>query len=254
MKISIALCGFLGRMGNSIIDVSKSFNNLEIKAGTDKKELLDKDYNIKVSSNLEDIINIVDVVIEFTGNVETAIKNTKICASYKKPIVIGTTGFSEDEINIIKEYSKAIPIVFSPNMSIGVNVLFKLLEIATSVLNNKGYDIEIMEIHHKFKKDAPSGTAVRLLDIIKSQKQDTKEVYGRKGLSLREENDIGVFALRGGDVVGEHKVYFLGMGERLELCHIATDRKIFAKGALEAAIWIHDKPSGFYSMFDVLGL
>ena len=186
---------------------------------------------------------------------DTAIKNTYICKEHNnKPIVIGTTGFDQHRLDQIKELSKSIPIVFSPNMSLGVNVLFKLLEIATKALKDKGYDIEISEIHHRFKKDAPSGTALRLLEIVKKEIPNLKETFGREGLAPRQDNEVGVFAIRGGDVVGEHTVYMFGMGERLELTHRATDRRIFAKGSLEAAKWVYRKPAGFYSMFDVLGL
>ncbi len=254
--ISVALCGFLGRMGSSIIEVSKSYQDLLIKAGIDKEEYIkDKSFSLEyVSSNLKDVINYVDVVIEFTGNVDVAIQNALVCKEHGKPIVIGTTGFGEEHFNILKDYARYIPIVFSPNMSLGVNVLFKLLEIAVKALKGKGYDIEISEIHHRFKKDAPSGTALRLLEIVKKEIPSSKEVFGREGISPRDDSEIGVFAIRGGDVVGEHTVYMFGMGERLELTHRATDRKIFAKGSLEAAKWVYAKPSGFYSMFDVLGL
>ncbi len=256
MTLSIALCGFLGRMGNSIIEVSKSYKDLSIKAGIDKEEnIKGKTFSLDyVSSNLNDVIDYIDVVIEFTGNEEATVKNTFICKEHRKPIVIGTTGLKEEKLNIIKDCSKDIPIVFSPNMSLGVNVLFKLLEIAVKALKDKDYDIEIAEIHHRFKKDAPSGTALRLLEVIKKELPDTKDIFGREGISPREDDEVGVFAIRGGDIVGEHTVYMFGMGERLELTHRATDRKIFAKGSLEAARWVYGKPSGFYSMFDVLGL
>jgi dihydrodipicolinate reductase (EC 1.3.1.26) len=254
--VSIALCGFLGRMGSSIIEVSKSYQDLVVKAGVDKEELIkDKTFALEyVSSKLEDVVDYVDVVIEFTGSVDTAIKNTYICKEYNKSIVIGTTGFDQHQLDQMKELSKSIPIVFSPNMSLGVNVLFKLLEIAAKALKDKGYDIEISEIHHRFKKDAPSGTALRLLEIVKKEISNLKETFGREGLAPRQDNEVGVFAIRGGDVVGEHTVYMFGMGERLELTHRATDRRIFAKGSLEAAKWVYRKPAGFYSMFDVLGL
>lgn len=254
--VSIALCGFLGRMGSSIIEVSKSYQDLSVKAGIDKEEFIkDKVFSLEhVSSSLEDVVDYVDVVIEFTGSVDTAIKNAYVCKEHNKPIVIGTTGFDQHQLDQIREFSKSIPIVFSPNMSLGVNVLFKLLEIATKALKNKGYEIEISEIHHRFKKDAPSGTALRLLEIVKKEIPDAKESFGREGLAPRQDNEVGVFAIRGGDVVGEHTVYMFGMGERLELTHRATDRRIFAKGSLEAARWVFGKPAGFYSMFDVLGL
>jgi len=259
-KISVALCGFLGRMGNSIIEVSKTYDDLYIKAGIDQKERISQ-ANTQlelVSSDLKDVIDKVDLVIEFTGNVDVALKNAQICKDHQKPIVIGTTGFEQNHLDSLKDISGHIPVVFSPNMSLGVNMLFKLLEIALKALKDKGYDVEISEIHHRFKKDAPSGTALRLLDIIKKEISNTHEVFGREGIAPREENEVGVFALRGGDVVGEHTVYMFGMGERLELTHRATDRRIFAKGSLESAKWVYEKSKtsskGFYSMFDVLGL
>ncbi len=256
MNISIALCGFLGRMGSSIIEVSKAYEDVIIKAGIDRGELIkDKSFGLEyVATKLEDVIDYVDVVIEFTGNIEVAIKNISICSFSKKPIVIGTTGFNQKELDIIKEFSEDTPLVFSPNMSLGVNVLFKLVEIGIKALKDKGYDIEMSEIHHRFKKDAPSGTALKLLEIVKKELPQAKEVFGRSGVHQRDNEEIGVFGLRGGDVVGEHTVYMFGMGERLELTHRATDRKIFAKGSIEAARWVYGKNPGFYSMFDVLGL
>jgi 4-hydroxy-tetrahydrodipicolinate reductase len=148
-----------------------------------------------------------------------------------------------------------MPIVLAPNMSIGVNLLFKLVEQAAKTLRDKGFDIEVIEMHHRYKKDAPSGTAVKIVDILKKETEIQKVVYGREGLiGERSNKEIGVFALRGGDVVGEHTVIFATMGERIELTHRATSRDIFAKGALEAAKWIVGKPNGLYDMQDVLGL
>ena len=171
-------------------------------------------------------------------------------------MVIGTTGFTDDQIKEIKELSKDVPVVLAPNMSIGVNLLFKLVQEAARALKGKGYDIEVVEMHHRFKKDAPSGTAVKIVDILKEETGIKNVVYGREGIyeNGRPSDEIAVFALRGGDVVGEHTVIFAGMGERIELTHKAGSRDIFAKGAVEAAKWIKDKPAGLYDMMDVLGL
>ena len=173
-------------------------------------------------------------------------------------MVIGTTGFSKEELQKLEELAKKGTVLFSPNMSLGVNLLFKLVEIATKVLRGRNFDVEIGEIHHRFKKDAPSGTAMRLAEIVARElgvELEEAAVYGRKGHYERSDQDIGIMTFRGGDVVGEHTVYYFGFGERLELTHRATNRDIFAKGALEAAKWITDKkPGKLYNMFDVLGL
>ena len=198
-----------------------------------------------------------DVVIDFSLR-EATLPLAKLCLDAGKPMVIGTTGHEPAEKSTIESFSSKIPIVWAGNFSTGVNLLFYLTEIAARVLDSSSeFDPEVIEMHHKLKKDAPSGTADRLLDILKNSRQltDKQIAHGRNGLvGERPAKEIGSHALRGGDVVGDHTVYFAGIGERIELTHRATDRKIFAAGALRAAKWIKDQPPGLFSMQDVLGL
>ncbi len=261
----IVICGILGRMGRRITDIALKDEEVQIVGGvehpdcihtTDLGEALGRE-ELKgkpLTSRLEELLPLTDVVIEFSGNTTAAVGHTKLATLDRKSVVIGTTGFSESEVQEIKECAQQAPVLLSPNMSLGVNLLFKLVEMAAKVLKDKNFDMEIVEIHHRFKKDAPSGTAVRLSEILKEVAGLDKVTHGREGLSPREEGELGVFALRGGDVVGDHTVYFLGFGERLELTHRAASRDTFAKGAVEAAKWIKGKEPGFYTMFDVLGL
>ncbi len=261
----VAVCGILGRMGKRITDIALSDAEVDIVGGVEHPDCIaTKDLGEALSvpelrgklltHRLEDLLTDTDVVIEFSGNPTAAVSHAKLCALSLKPIVIGTTGFTQRELEEIRELAKEVAVLLAPNMSLGVNLLFKLVEIATEVLKDKSFDIEIAEIHHRFKKDAPSGTAVKLAQIISEKMGNARPVYGREGEAPRKEGDIGVMALRGGDVVGDHTVFFLGFGERLELTHRATSRDTFAKGAVEAAKWVKDKPAGLYSMFDVLGL
>jgi 4-hydroxy-tetrahydrodipicolinate reductase len=176
---------------------------------------------------------------------------------HRTPIVIGTTGFSDEQKAEIEKAALAIPLVFSPNMAVGVNMLFKLTETAAAALGDD-FDVEILEIHHSLKKDAPSGTAKRLADIVKEHMNGmagARVVTGRNGITgEREGAEIGVMALRGGDAVGEHTVYFIGEGERIELTIRSTKRDTYAKGAVLAAEFLNGRQAGFYSMYDVLGL
>jgi len=263
--VKVVVCGALGRMGRRIIDLGIQDKDVEIVGGVEhpdcissfdlgkalgKAELEGK----LLTSRIEEVLPIADVVIEFSGNPIGAVSHTKLTSLEKKAIVIGTTGFTPQEIEEIKEYSKESPILLSPNMSLGVNLLFKLVEITAKVLKDKNFDVEIMEIHHRFKKDAPSGTAMKLVEILSEVLDRKNIVFGRKGEVPRKEDEIGVVSLRGGDVVGDHTVFFLGFGERIEFTHRALSRDTFAKGAIEAAKWIKGKEPGFYTMFDVLGL
>jgi 4-hydroxy-tetrahydrodipicolinate reductase len=174
----------------------------------------------------------------------------------RKPIVIGTTGHAADEKRYLLELAAKVPCVWAGNFSVGVNLLFALTRRATAVLG-ADYDAEVVEMHHRFKKDAPSGTAARLLEIILEERKLTADAlrHGRKGITgERQPTEVGIHALRGGDVVGDHTVIFAALGERVELTHKASDRGIFARGALRAAQWVvHQKP-GVYDMQDVLGL
>jgi 4-hydroxy-tetrahydrodipicolinate reductase len=196
-----------------------------------------------------------DAVIDFSFHKTTA-EVIRLCSAAKKPLVIGTTGHSaEEKAALLKEAAK-IPCVWSGNYSVGVNLLFALTRHATQVLG-ADYDTEVVEMHHRFKKDAPSGTAARLLEIILEERKLTAESlrHGRQGITgERKPNEVGVHALRGGDVIGDHTVMFAALGERVELTHKASDRGIFARGSLRAAHWIVARPPGVYDMQDVLGL
>ena len=261
----VVVCGALGRMGRRIIELSLQDPEVDVVGGVehpdcipslDLGEALGKE-ELKgrpLTSRLEELLPACDVVVEFSGNTTSAVGHTKLATLDGKGIVIGTTGFTEQEIKEIEESSRNAPVLLSPNMSLGVNLLFKLTEIAAKVLKDKNFDMEIVEIHHRFKKDAPSGTAVKLANILKENAGLERVIYGREGEAPRKEGDLGVFAVRGGDVVGDHTVYFLGFGERIELTHRASSRDTFAKGAVEAAKWIKGREPGMYSMFDVLDL
>lgn len=238
----ILLNGFKGRMGQTIAALAPEADCQIIcacDAGDDpKKGIAD-----------------CDAVIDFSFREATA-GLAKLCAEFKKPLVIGTTGHSEAQRAEILGYAKIIPIVWAGNYSIGVNLLNYLTKLAAKILPDS-YDIEIVEMHHRFKKDAPSGTADKLLKIVQAERglNDDEIVYGREGLvGERPVRQIGVHALRGGSVVGDHTVIFASDGERLELTHKASDRKVFALGALRAAKWLEGKSAGLYGMEDVLNL
>ncbi len=261
----IVVCGVLGRMGRRIVEMALQDPEVEVAGGVEhpdcvttsdlgsalgREELKGK----PLTTALEDLLPLCDVVVEFSGNTTAAVGHAKLTALDRKGLVIGTTGFTQEEIGEIRECAGIAPIILSPNMGLGVNLLFRLTEIAAKALRGKDFDVEVVELHHRFKKDAPSGTALKLAQILGEAFGAEKVTSCREGHSPRKEGELGVFALRGGDVVGEHTVYFLGFGERIELTHRAGSRDTFARGALEAAKWIKDKPPGWYSMFDVLNL
>ena len=258
--VKVAVTGAAGKMGSLIAELVSKEPELKLVGLTERpdSELLGKElFGAKVYSSIEEIEEKPQVVIDFTVP-EATLKLLEEAKKLGVALVIGTTGFSEEERRKVEEASASLPIVFSPNMSLGVNLLFKLVAEVTKALKDKGYDIEIFEIHHRFKKDAPSGTAMKLAEIIaESLGRELSEVavYGRKGIvGERKPEEVGVLAARMGDVVGEHTVYFATLGERLELTHRATSRETFARGALVAAKWVASKKPGLYSMFDVLGI
>jgi len=261
----IVVCGALGRMGRRILELSLEDPEVEVVGGVEHPDCIpfpdlgeatgkDRLRGKPLTSRLEELLPLCDVVVEFSGNTTAAVGHTKLATLDGKGVVIGTTGFTEREVGEIEEASKRAPVLLSPNMSLGVNLLFKLTQIAAKVLKDKNFDMEIVEIHHRFKKDAPSGTAMKLARILKEEAGLGRMVYGREGEAPRKEGDLGVLSVRGGDVVGDHTVYFLGFGERLELTHRASSRDTFAKGAIEASKWIKGRKPGMYSMLDVLDL
>ncbi len=259
--LKIIVCGALGKMGKEVI--SKACRRKDVKLigaiETPEHPFLRKKIGgrIEVSSELEKAIEKDSVIIEFTTPSAT-LEHLRIAEKKRAPIVLGTTGFKEEEYQKIKEVSCAIPIVLSPNMSIGVNLLYNIVEKVTRVLG-ENFDKEIIEIHHRNKKDAPSGTAKKIAQIIanvEGKNLSDTGVYGRKGIreETRSKEEIGVHAVRGGSVVGEHTVLFIGEEERLEITHRAESRSIFAEGAILAAKFLAQKEKGLYDLQDVLGL
>jgi 4-hydroxy-tetrahydrodipicolinate reductase len=212
--------------------------------------------NLKITSDLEEVIESCHVVVDFT-NPESTMDHLFTVKKFRRAIVIGTTGFSENHISLIKEYSKSVPVVLSPNMSQGVNILFHLVKKAAELFGER-YDIEILEMHHNRKKDAPSGTAMQLGKIVAQTRGKKLEDVGRFErygiIGERKNGEIGISTLRLADVIGDHSVIFGGLGERIELTHRSTSRKNYALGALRAAKFVYGKKKGLFSLSDVLGL
>jgi len=263
----IIVTGATGRMGGRIIALLKEYPDLQLAGALEKKggEGIGSDIGtligagetkVLLSDSLENIIGNGDIVIDFTVPAAT-MQNAKIAAENRKAMVIGTTGFSKDQIEVLRRLSREIPLVLAPNMSIGVNLLFKVLKDVARVLGDD-YDIEIIEAHHRMKKDAPSGTALKMAQVIADAVQrnlDEVGVYARKGIiGERTKQEIGIQTIRAGDIVGEHTVLFGGLGERIEITHKASSRDTFARGALKASIWAADRRPGLYDMQDVLDL
>jgi 4-hydroxy-tetrahydrodipicolinate reductase len=224
--VRVLLIGAAGRMGKAIVKLAESASNIDIVAQCDRGDAL------------EPALQKCDVVLDFSHT--DAIEGIcRTALQHRQPLVIGTTGYSSEQRRIIEEAGKSLPIVFASNFSVGVNVLFSLTRKAAEILGPE-FDLEIVETHHRTKKDAPSGTAKALAEILRTTR--------------KLDDQVPIQSIREGDVVGDHTVSFGGPGERLELTHRASSREIFARGALRAAQWIIGKPAGLYSMQDVLGL
>jgi 4-hydroxy-tetrahydrodipicolinate reductase len=261
----IAIAGAAGRMGRALIEATQTAEFATLTAAIERNghPLLGQDIGEiagvgKLGVVLSDNLNgaTFDVLIDFTSP-ESTIANVEFCRKMQKSIVIGTTGLNDDQKNILREAAVSIPIVFAPNMSVGVNLCFKLLEIASKVLG-ESVDIEIIEAHHRHKVDAPSGTALRMGEVIaQTLGRDLKKdaIYGREGKTgARERQTIGFATVRAGDIVGDHTVLFADEGERVEITHKASSRLTFAKGAVRAALWLSNKNNGLFDMQDVLDL
>jgi len=256
----IIVTGIAGKMGSRIADLLRQTPGMQLTGATEApgsfavETMLPEGHLIV--DDLSKTIERGDVIIDFTSPGST-IRNAAMAVEHKKAMVVGTTGFSADERSRLNALLAKIPSVFSPNMSIGVNVLLKIVA-QTARLLGADYDIEVLDIHHRQKKDSPSGTAIALAEAAaKAMDRDLAKVgnYHRHGeIGPRPAQEIGVQTLRAGDVVGTHTVYFGGMGETLELTHRATNRDNFARGAILAAGWVKDKPAGIYTMTDVLNL
>jgi 4-hydroxy-tetrahydrodipicolinate reductase len=263
----IAVTGAAGRMGRSLIQAVHEREGAELAAalvkpggslvGADAGEMAGiGTAGVLVADSLERVAAGMDVLIDFTLP-EVTLENLEACKAAGRRMVIGTTGLNDAQRETIREAAKEIAIVFAPNMSVGVNLCLKLLETAARVLGDE-VDIEIVEAHHRHKVDAPSGTALRMGEVVASALgRDLNEcaVYGRQGhTGERDRKTIGFETIRAGDIVGEHTVMFAGLGERVEITHKASSRMTFAKGAVRAAEWLMQHETGLYDMQDVLGL
>ena len=240
----VAINGSKGKMGQTLVEAVNLNTNSSLGAALDKGD------------NLNDSLQDFDVLIDFSRP-EASLNAISICKNSGKAMVIGTTGFSDEELEVINQAATQIPIVFAPNMSVGVNLTLKLLETSAKVIGHDS-SIEIIETHHRYKVDSPSGTALKMGEVVANALgRDLADcaIYGREGIDEpRDLNTIGFSSIRGGDVVGDHTVTFFMDGERVEITHKASSRMIYANGAVRAANWLHEKPSGLYSMQDVLEL
>ncbi len=263
----IAIVGAGGRMGKALIEACAQTEGVNLTVATEhpSSSLIGTDAGevagvgktgVTIAATLDEAANDFDVLIDFTRP-EACLLHLNWCVAHGKKIVIGTTGFDDAGKAAIAKAAEKISVVFAPNMSVGVNLCLKLLDMAARVLGDSA-DIEIMEAHHRHKVDAPSGTALRMGEVVANALgRDLKEcaVYGREGVTgERDRQTIGFATVRAGDVVGDHTVLFADVGERIEITHKASSRMTFAKGAVRAAGWLHDKQTGLFDMQDVLGL
>ena len=263
--VKIIITGVCGRMGSMILKLALGDPGFKVSGVTEFERhpnvgkcaeavIVGAGSALIVEGNLANVIDKGDVIVDFTEPHAT-LENFRLARKKGKAIVIGTTGLKGKALDEIMK-AKNAKVVISPNMSVGMNLMFDMVEKLSRVMKDD-YDIEIVEMHHKLKKDAPSGTAVQLKDLVENAAPDRKwiEVFGRQGiLGERKKEEIGILSLRGGDVVGEHTVMYAGVGERLEITHRAFSRENFARGALVAARWLVSQKPGVYSMKDVLGL
>jgi 4-hydroxy-tetrahydrodipicolinate reductase len=263
--INVIVCGGYGKMGSAVARLIYQNEDMKLVGIIESPShpQKGKDWGIAVGlgktgiiikDNLEEIIQNTDQIVEFT-NPQVSLEHLGIASKYKKAMIMGTTGFSPKEIEEINKSAQGIPFLLSPNMSLGVNLLFKLTAETAASLSDD-YDIEIVEAHHRFKKDAPSGTAKKLAQEIAKAKNvnlDDVIIYGREGITgERKRGEIGIHSIRSGDITGEHTVMFTALGERLELTHKAHSRDTFAYGTIQAIKFMKGKPAGFYEMKDVL--
>ena len=264
--IKAIVAGAAGRMGKRLISLIHQNEDIVLAGAFERPDHPDVDKDagyvagigeagVKIAGSLENTIDKGDVLIDFTTP-QATLENIRLASSAHSALVIGTTGISGEMLKEVETLGKKMRCVFAPNMSVGVNVMFKIAEELARILG-RDYDMEILEAHHRMKKDAPSGTAMRLARILAGTAGRDLEkvgVYERKGIiGQRTDEEIGIQTWRAGDIVGEHTVLFGGIGERLELTHRAHNRDNFARGAIRAALWVVKQPVGLYDMQDVLG-
>jgi 4-hydroxy-tetrahydrodipicolinate reductase len=264
--IRFAIAGAGGRMGRTLIEAVLKADDARLAAaleqpgnallGKDAGELVGQPCGVAISADAEAALAQADCLIDFTRP-EATLEHLAVCRKRGVHMVIGTTGFTTEQKLTIQDASRDIPIVFAPNMAVGVNAVFKLLDVAARILN-EGYDVEVIEAHHRHKVDAPSGTALRMGEVVAAALgRDLAEcaVYGREGhTGERPATQIGFATVRGGDIVGDHTVLFAGTGERVEITHKAASRMPYALGSLRAARFMRGRVKGLYDMQDVLGL
>ncbi|MEY2700734.1 MAG: hypothetical protein RIQ52_1489 [Pseudomonadota bacterium] len=265
--VRVGVTGIRGRMGSSLVHICHQDPRATLTLAVDRpgSAVLGRDagevsglstLGVLISDDLAAGMHDIDVLVEFTHALP-AISHLDMCLRAGKPIVLGPTGFTPDQKEMILDASRRIPVVFAPNMSVGVNLTLKLLQMTARIIGEYT-DIEIIEAHHRHKLDAPSGTALRMGEVIAEElgiDLSSSAVYGREGIGAeRQQGTIGFSSVRAGDIVGEHTVMFAAEGERLEITHKASSRLTFARGAILAAKWLVDKPAGLYDMQDVLGL
>jgi 4-hydroxy-tetrahydrodipicolinate reductase len=265
--IRAVVAGIAGRMGSRVAQILGESEGIELAGGFEfsRHPLVGKDLaeaiggspsGKTIGGRIEDVLDVADVVIDFT-NAVSSIEHLRAASARGIPMVIGSTGFTEKQLEEARKLAGSLPCVISPNMSIGVNILFRIAA-ETARLLGDGFDVEIVEAHHRFKKDAPSGTAIKLAQTVAgSLGRDLGQVgvYARHGvIGERTGPEIGIQSIRGGDIVGEHTVIFASLGERIEIVHRAHNRDNFARGAVRAAKWVIGKPGGIYEMADVLGI
>jgi 4-hydroxy-tetrahydrodipicolinate reductase len=265
--VRAAVAGIGGRMGSRIAQLVRDSEGIELvgafehpahpAVGRDIAEMIGGSPTGKtVCGSMQETLGEAEVVIDFT-NAAASLGHLQVAAASRIAMVVGSTGFSAEQMEQARELSSNFPTVLTPNMSMGVNVLFKVVADVTRMLGS-GFDVEIVEAHHRFKKDAPSGTALKLAQIVAGaldRELAQVGVYSRHGLiGERTSQEIGIQTLRGGDIVGEHTVLFAGMGERIELTHRAHSRDNFAHGAIRAALWVVGQAPGLYDMQNVLGI
>ncbi|MCW9014501.1 MAG: 4-hydroxy-tetrahydrodipicolinate reductase [Gammaproteobacteria bacterium] len=265
--LNIAITGAGGRMGKTLIEACNQSDHCQVTAaferldssliGADAGELAGiGSIGVAVAGDIDSMVDQFDVMIDFT-TVDSTLDHLETCKQNNKKIVIGTTGFSSEQKKIIEDAANNIAVVFAPNMSVGVNLCLKLLQTAAAIMGDDA-DIEVIEAHHRHKVDAPSGTALRMGEVVADtlgRNLDECAVYGREGQTgARDPETIGFETIRAGDIVGDHTVMFATEGERVEITHKASSRMTFAKGAVRAAKWLQGKEKGLFDMQDVLGL
>jgi 4-hydroxy-tetrahydrodipicolinate reductase len=258
--VRLIIAGACGRMGLRILDLADQVTGVSVGAVFERtghprigQEIAT---GLLLTDNPVEALQSGEVLIDFTHHT-ASMQHLRLAAQMNKAAVVGTTGFSAEQMKEIQSLGEIMRMVMAPNMSVGVNLMFKVIADMARILGGD-YDLEVVEAHHRLKKDAPSGTALRMAEVLAAARGSNLEgvgIFSRHGnIGQRSDREIGIQAIRGGDIVGEHTVYFIGNGERLEVTHRAHSRDNFARGALKAAQWIVNKPNGLYNMQDVLGL